>query len=164
MGETLTMEQFLSFTLAGETYALEVGDVREVLEVSTITPLPRTPGYLRGVINVRGSVVPVIDLRLKLGMSKTEKSIDTCVVVLDVPSALGPVTAGALVDSVQEVVEFEAAMIEPPPRLGTAVRADFLKGIGKRDGRFVMILSIGRIFEPEELRELEAAEGARLTG
>jgi chemotaxis signal transduction protein len=157
MGETLTIEQFLTFTLASETYALEVGHVREVLEMSSITPLPRTPDYLRGVINVRGSVVPVIDLRLKLGMPKTERSIDTCVVVLDVATQEGTVTAGALVDSVQEVVEFNSSRVEPPPRLGTAVRSEFLKGIGMRDERFVMILEIGRIFEAEELEVLGAA-------
>jgi purine-binding chemotaxis protein CheW len=160
MGEILTAEQFLTFALATETYALAVGHVREVLEMSTITPLPRTPEYMRGVINVRGSVVPVIDLRLKLGMTRTEKSIDTCVVVLDVPTPEGAVTVGALVDSVQEVVEFDASRIEPPPRLGTAVQAEFLRGIGKRDERFVVILEIGRIFEAEELEVLGAAETA----
>jgi purine-binding chemotaxis protein CheW len=160
MAETLTIEQFLTFTLGTESYALPVGNVREVLEMAAITPLPRTPEYMRGVINVRGSVVPVIDLRLKLGMSRTEKSIDTCVAVLDVPGAEGQVTVGALVDSVQEVVEFDAAKIEPPPRLGTGVQAEFLKGIGKREERFVMILEIGRIFEAEELDDLAAAKTA----
>jgi purine-binding chemotaxis protein CheW len=158
MADTMTIEQFLTFTLASETYALEVSKVREVLEMSSITPLPRTPEFLRGVINVRGSVVPVIDLRLKLGMTRTEKSIDTCVVVLDVPSGAGMVTVGALVDSVQEVVEFDSARREPPPRLGTAVEAGFLKGIGKRDEKFVMILEIGRIFEADELEVLGAAD------
>jgi purine-binding chemotaxis protein CheW len=160
MAETQTTEQFLTFTLATETYALEVGNVREVLEMSRITPLPRTPQYMRGVINVRGSVVPVVDLKLKLGMSRTEKSIDTCVVVLDVPSPEGRVTIGALVDSVQEVVEFDSAKIEPPPRLGTAVQTEFLRGIGKREERFVMILEIGKVFAAGELGALSAAEAA----
>jgi purine-binding chemotaxis protein CheW len=158
MNETTTVEQFLTFTLASETYALEVGHVREVLEMTPITPLPRAPEYMRGVINVRGSVVPVVDLRLKLGMAKTEKTIDTCVVVLDVPGSGGEVTVGALVDSVQEVVDFDSEKMEPPPRLGSAVQTEFLRGIGKREDRFVMILQIGKIFEAEELDTLAAAE------
>jgi purine-binding chemotaxis protein CheW len=156
MSDTLTIVQCLTFTLASETYALEVGHVREVLEMSTITPLPRTPEYMRGVINVRGSVVPVVDLRLKLGMAKTEKSINTCIVVLDVPRAGETVTVGALVDSVQEVVEFDSAKIEPPPKLGMAVQTRFLKGIGKRDERFVIVLEIAEIFAQEELDTLSA--------
>jgi purine-binding chemotaxis protein CheW len=158
MSDTLTIVQCLTFTLASETYALEVGHVREVLEMSTITPLPRTPEYMRGVINVRGSVVPVVDLRLKLGMAKTEKSINTCIVVLDVPRAGETVTVGALVDSVQEVVEFDSAKIEPPPKLGMAVQTRFLKGIGKRDERFVIVLDIGSIFEAGDLDALGAGE------
>ncbi len=158
MSDVLTIEQYLSFTLAGETYALAVENVREVLEMSTITPLPRVPAFMRGVINVRGSVVPVIDLRLKMGMSMTEKGIDTCVVVLDIPSTEGMATVGALVDSVQEVVEFDSASVEPPPRMGTSVRAEHLRGIGKRDERFVLILDISTIFKEGELQSL--TEGA----
>lgn len=106
MSDAVAIMQCLTFTLASETYALEVENVREVLEMSAITPIPRAPDYLRGVINVRGSVVPVVDLRLKLGMPRTEKSIDTCIVVLGVSVDKETVTVGALVDSVQEVVDF----------------------------------------------------------
>jgi purine-binding chemotaxis protein CheW len=128
--------------------------VREVLELNAITPLPRTAEYVRGVINVRGSVVPVIDLRLKLGMARTEKASETCVVILDLPSTAGQATVGALVDSVQEVVEMGDAGIEPPPRMGTVVQTDLLKGIGKRDEKFVMILDTVRVFEVDTAAEL----------
>lgn len=173
MSDVLTKEQFLSFTLANVTFALQVEHVREVLEVTTITPIPRTPQFMCGVINVRGSVVPVIDLRMKLGMERTgrprdaapdageavfrpaprfqEKSVDACVVVLDIPSGETTVVVGALVDSVQEVLEFDKDKIEPPPRIGTAMSSEFLKGIGKRDDQFVMILGIDKIFQAEEL-------------
>jgi purine-binding chemotaxis protein CheW len=164
MSETATVAQYLTFTLGSETYALEVGHVREVLEMTSITPLPRTPQYMRGVINVRGSVVPVVDLRLKLGMTRTENTIDTCIVVLEIGTDGGSMTVGTLVDAVQEVVDFDSAKVEPPPRLGTAVRTEFLRGIGKREERFVMILEIGRIFEAEELDTLSAAEAAPVSG
>jgi purine-binding chemotaxis protein CheW len=131
--------------------------VREVLEMGVITPLPRVPQYMRGVVNVRGSVVPVMDLRLKLGMGGTERSVTTCVIVLEVPDGSGTQTVGALVDSVNEVVEFDSAGIEPPPRLGTTVESGLLQGIGKKEERFVIILRIGRIFQEEELGALAAA-------
>jgi purine-binding chemotaxis protein CheW len=149
MTATMATEQYLTFVLAGETYGLGVDRVREVLEFNAITPLPRTAEYVRGVINVRGSVVPVIDLRLKLGMGRTEKTPQTCVVILDLPSAAGQATVGALVDSVQEVVELDAANIEPPPRMGTVVQTELLKGIGRREEKFVMILETMKVFEGE---------------
>ncbi len=161
MSDVVTKEQFLSFTLSGVTFALPVEHVREVLEVTTITPIPRTPPFMRGVINVRGSVVPVVDLRRKLGMGmnghphgadgQVPDGVDTCVVVLDIPCGEKTAVAGALVDSVQEVLEFSADRVEPPPRLGAAVDSEFLKGIGKREDRFVMILGIDRLFQEEEL-------------
>ncbi len=162
MAETTMMTQCLTFSLGEELYALDVGGVREVLEMTRIAPLPRTPEYLRGVINVRGSVVPVVDLRLKLGMARSEKTIDTCIVVLDIAVDGSPVTVGILVDAVQEVVDFDSSRIEPPPHLGTALKAEFIQGIGKRDERFVMILDIQRIFAEEELTALAAAEAAQI--
>jgi purine-binding chemotaxis protein CheW len=112
------------------------------------------------VINVRGSVVPVVDLRLKLGMSRTEKSINTCIVVLDLAGTEGVLTLGVLVDAVQEVVEFDSSRIEPPPRLGTAVRSEFLTGIGKREDRFIMLLDVKNVFAEGELGELARVEAS----
>ncbi len=161
MADIASTTQSLTFSLGEELYALDVGGVREVLEMTRITPLPRTPEYLRGVINVRGSVVPVVDLRLKLGMPRSQKTIDTCIVVLDITVDDSPVTVGILVDAVQEVVDFDSARIEPPPHLGTAMEAELIQGIGKREDRFVMILDIQKIFAEEELATLAAVEAAR---
>ena len=146
------MNQYLTFTLAEEQYAIEVGKVKEVLEFTTVTKVPRTLDFMRGVINLRGSVVPVIDLRLKFGMGPTEKTIDTSVVVIEISIADEIVVVGTLADSVQEVISLDAEQIEPPPRIGTRINADFIKGIGKQnDERFIIILDIDRIFSDEEI-------------
>jgi purine-binding chemotaxis protein CheW len=161
MMETAVMTQCLTFRLGEESYALDVGRVREVLEMTHITPLPRAPEYLRGVINVRGSVVPVVDLRLKLAMKRIESTIDTCIIVLDIDTGEGLVTVGSLVDAVEEVVDFDSSRIEPPPRIGAAVRTEFIQGIGKREERFVMILDIQKVFAEEDLAALAEAERTR---
>jgi purine-binding chemotaxis protein CheW len=160
MSETKTIMQYLTFTLSPEIYALEVGNVREVLEMPVITPIPRSPDFMRGVINIRGSVVPVVDLRLKLGMSRTEKAADTCVVVLDAPIDGQPVTIGAMVDSVQEVVDFDSDRIQPPPRMRSAGGSELLKGIGGKENRFIMILDIEKVFADGELARMASATEA----
>ncbi len=154
-------EQYLTFNLGEEQFAVDVSRVREVVEFASITRIPRTPDYMRGVINLRGSVVPVIDMRLKFDMSKTEKTIDTCVVVMELSAENETLVLGALADSVQEVVEFTPDQIEPPPRISTQHHTEFIEGIGKRNNEFVLILDIDRIFSTEELaaiRETEEAE------
>ncbi len=161
MSETYstTLAQYLTFTLGEETYAFDVGNVREVLEVIPITKIPRMPLFVSGVINVRGSVVPVIDLRLKLGMQKADKTVNSCIIVIEVSIESVNTVLGVLVDSVQEVVEFDASKIEPPPKIGTGIRSDFLQGIGKRDERFVMIMNLSRVLSVEEAMMLQEAEG-----
>ncbi len=160
MSETYstTIAQYLTFTLGEETYAFDVGNVREVLEVIPITKIPRMPLFVSGVINVRGSVVPVIDLRLKLGMPMADKTINSCIIVIEVSIEGVNTVLGVLVDSVQEVVEFDASKIEPPPKIGAGIRSDFLQGIGKRDERFVMIMNLSRVLSVEEAMMLQAAE------
>ncbi len=143
--------QYLTFTLAEEQYAVDVDDVKEVLELTTVTRVPRTQEYMRGVINLRGSVVPVIDLRLKFGMEATEKTIDTSIVVLEVKLGGSTVTVGALADSVQEVINLDESVIEPPPRIGTRINTDFIRGIGKQDERFIIVLDIDRVFSEDEI-------------
>lgn len=116
---------------------------------------------MKGVINLRGSVVPVIDLRLKFGMTETEKTINTCIIVVDVCLDGGTARLGGLSDSVQEVFELEPGDIEPAPRIGTRLKTEFLKGMGKRNGSFIMILDIDRVFTTEELElSRQAAEAA----
>ena len=143
--------QYLTFQLSEEIFAIDVVNVREILEFSTVTKVPQTPEYMRGVINLRGSVVPVLDMRLKFGMSVTEKTINTCIVVVEVPMEDENVIIGALVDSVQEVFELDPESIEPAPRIGIQLRNGFIKGMGKKDDRFVIILDIERVFSYEEL-------------
>lgn len=153
--------EYLTFTLADEQYAVGVYDVKEVLEYTTVTRVPRTQDFMRGVINLRGSVVPVIDLRLKFGMEATERTIDTSIVVLEVELGGAVVTVGALADSVQEVISLEPENIEPPPRIGTRINTDFIRGIGKQDGKFIIILDINRVFSEEELAAVAEEAEAR---
>ncbi len=155
-------QQYLTFKLAEETFALEVSKVREILDFTTVTKVPQTPDFMRGVINLRGGVVPVIDLRLKFGMSPTEKTVNTCVIVVEVNMGSDTVILGALSDSVQEVFDLDPDQIEPAPRIGTRLKNDFLKGMGKRDGNFVIILDIDKVFTADELELTQSAEGEKL--
>ena len=143
--------QYLTFKLDEEVFALDVAKVREILEESSITKVPQTPEFMRGVINLRGSVVPVIDLRLKFGMSRTEKTVNTCIIVVEVQLEDEVIVLGALADSVQEVIEMEPSQIEAAPHIGSRLNTDFIRGMGKVDGRFIMILDIDRVFSSDEL-------------
>lgn len=149
--------QYLTFQLKDEVFAIDVVNVREILELNTVTKVPQTPDYMRGVINLRGSVVPVLDMRLKFGMAMTEKTIDTCIVVVEVAFDGEDVIIGALVDSVQEVFELESEQIEPAPRIGTHLKTEFIKGMGKKDDRFIIILDIDRVFSAEEITTIQQA-------
>ena len=155
MADISETTQYLTFNLAEEVYAVDVGRVREILELSDITKVPRTPQFMRGVINLRGSVVPVIDLRLKFGMSATERTVNTCIIVVEVAMEDEVIVLGSLADSVQEVIEMETEQIEAAPHIGTQLNTDFIRGMGKHDGRFVMILDIDRIFSGSELRAVK---------
>jgi purine-binding chemotaxis protein CheW len=143
--------QYLTFKLAEEIYALDIGKVREVLDFTTVTKVPRTPDFMRGVINLRGSVVPVVDLRLKFGMSATEKTVNTCVIIAEVTVDNDTTVLGALADSVQEVIDLGPGDISAPPKIGTRLRTEFLRGMGKRDDRFILILDINKVFSSDEL-------------
>jgi purine-binding chemotaxis protein CheW len=143
--------QYLTFKLGDEIFALDVAKVREILDFTTVTKVPRTPDFMRGVINLRGSVVPVVDMRLKFGMSATEKTVNTCIVVVEVGLEGETIILGALADSVQEVIELEPDQIEPAPKIGTKLRTDFIRGMGKSDSRFIMILDIDKVFSTDEL-------------
>ena len=153
--------QYLTFKLDGEIFALAIGKVREVLDFTTVTRVPQTPSYMRGVINLRGSVVPVMDLRLKFGMARTEKTVNTCIIIAEIEMDGETTILGALADSVQEVLDLEADQIEPPPRIGTKLRTEFIKGMGKHGEEFIIILDIDKVFSAAELAELT---GSRETG
>ena len=143
--------QYLTFKLAEEIFAVDVAKVREILEFTSITKVPQTPEFMRGVINLRGSVVPVMDMRLKFGMPETEKTVNTCIIVVEVSHEGETIIIGALADSVQEVFELEPEQVEPAPRIGTKLNTDFILGMGKHDGAFIMILDIDQTFTSEEI-------------
>jgi len=147
--------QYLTFKLGDEVFALDVTQVREVLDLTTITKVPRSPEFMRGVINVRGSVVPVVDLRLKFGMPPAETSLDTRIIVMELFLDEETTVLGAIADSVHEVMELEPNHIEKPPRIGSRWRTEFIKGIGKRDEQFIIILDIDRVFSSDELAIVE---------
>jgi len=142
--------QYLTFRLAQETFAVDVAKVREILDFVAITKVPQTPDFMRGVINLRGSVVPVVDMKLKFGMEPTEKTVNTCIIVLEVIIENETTIVGALADSVQEVVELDPSQIEPPPRIGMKLSIDFIKGMGKLNDDFVIILDTDKIFSFDE--------------
>jgi purine-binding chemotaxis protein CheW len=151
--------QYLTFKLQDEIFALDISTVREVLDFTTITRVPRMPDFMRGVINLRGSVVPVIDFRLKFGMTATEKTVNTCVIIAELKVNNESVILGVLADSVQEVMDLENDQIEPAPRIGTHLKTDFIKGMGKHNDRFLMLLDIDKVFSPDELSDLQNTDG-----
>ncbi len=144
--------QFLVFKLDGELFAVEVSGIREVLEFTAVTRVPRMPEHMRGVINLRGTVVPVVDMRLKLGLGETQKTVDTCIVICEVQVDGTPTLVGALVDSVQEVIDLDSRDVVPPPHMGTRVDSSVIRGMGRRDEEFVMVLDLARVFASEELQ------------
>ena len=158
IAEMNQMTQYLTFKLQDEIFALDISTVREVLDFTVITKVPKTPAFMRGVINLRGSVVPVIDLRLKFGMTVTEKTVNTCVIIVEVKLASETVILGVLADSVQEVMDLDADHIEPAPRIGTHLKTEFIKGMGKYHDRFLMLLDIDQVFSSEELADVRNAD------
>lgn len=154
--------QYLSFKLDQEIYSLDISQVREVLDFTDITRVPRMPEFMRGVINLRGGVVPVVDLRLKFGLPSTDKTVDTCIIILEISLESETTVLGALADSVQEVMTLDPDQIEPPPRIGTRLNTEFIKGMGKRSDEFVIILDIDRVFSSEELVVLQATDDKSL--
>ena len=143
--------QYLTFNLQDEVFAVDISQVREVLELDKLTKVPQTPEMMRGVINLRGSVVPVIDMRLKFGMGETEKTVNTCIIIVEIAIDEESTMIGALADSVQEVIDLEADQIEPPPKIGTRLNTEVIKGMGKRKDEFIIILDIEKIFTLDEL-------------
>ncbi len=161
VSEITETRQYLTFKLGNEVFATDVAKVREVLDLTPITAIPRTPDFMAGVINLRGSVVPVVDFRLCFGMSKTETTRNTCIVVVEVVLDTESIVIGALADSVEEVIDLEPEQIEPAPRIGNQIRTDFIRGMGKRDAQFIMILDIDRVFSAEELAAVHSQDSPK---
>lgn len=155
--------EYLTFKLDGDEFAVDVLKSREIVDLRSVTKVPQSPEFMLGVINLRGSVVPVIDLRLKFGMEKSETTQSTSIVVMDVMVAGDPIIVGAMVDSVEEVMELDDSQIEPAPRIGTRLNTEFIKGMGKQDEQFVIILDIDRVFSSDELMLVQDAAGSSAT-
>src|SRR5512139_1390950 len=155
---TTGTRQYLTFRLDEEIFALDITKVREVLDFTTVTKVPRTPDFMRGVINLRGSVVAVVDLRLKFGMTATESGVNTCIIITEVQVDNETVILGALADAVQEALDLDAGNIAAPPRIGTKLRTEFIKGMGKQNDRFIIILDIDKVFSVDELAAVRQDE------
>ncbi len=155
------INQYLTFKLADEQYAVSVANVKEVLEVTDITKVPRMPVFMSGVINLRGSVVPVIDLKLKFGMGETVNTVNTGIIVTEIDNKLEEaeesekLVIGVFSDSVQKVLTIEPDEIKPAPKIGIPIDTEFIHGMVQRDGNFIIILDISRILNTEELVTLQ---------
>ncbi len=143
--------QVLTFKLDGEIFGVNIMSVREVLDYTNVTKVPQTPAFMRGVINLRGNVVPVVDLKLKFGMAATERTVNTCIIIVEVVLDGERSILGALADSVQEVVDFDKESIEPAPKIGTKLNIDFIQGMAKHGEGFVILLNINKVFTVDEL-------------
>lgn len=159
MNGTTASSQYLTFKLDHELYAVDIAKIREVLEFSSVNKVPGVPDFMLGVINLRGNVVPVIDMRLKLGFTPTEKTIDTCVVIAEVEVDGEKTVLGALTDSVQEVIDLDSSQIAPPPRMGSRIHTEVIRGMGRRDDQFVTILDIDRVFAATQAQATAALAG-----
>ena len=145
------INQFLTFILDKEVYAFDIARVREVLDSEDITKVPKMPEFMRGVINLRGKVVPVVDLRLKFGLTETEQTVDTCIIIIDVTLDGETTVLGAMADSVKEVLNLKNEQIEDAPKIGTRLDTEFIKGMGKKDEEFIIILDIDEVFSSDNL-------------
>lgn len=148
---TVSSQQYVTFALGEELFGVEVTRTREILSLTPVTKVPQTPDYLLGVINLRGQVVPVVDMRLKLGLTAGEETEDTCIIVVDVQVDGETITVGALADAVREVLDIHSDQIEPPPRLGTRLNTEFINGMGKVDEEFLILLNVDKVFSSDEL-------------
>jgi purine-binding chemotaxis protein CheW len=148
--------KYLTFTLAGEDFGLEILKVREIIGMLDITAIPQTPAFVKGVINLRGRVIPVIDLRLKFGMPPQDYGERTCIIVVEVRTEVGPVQVGVVVDAVSEVLNISGADIEPAPSFGSRVNTRYILGIAKARGTIKILMDIDRVLSTEELAGLES--------
>lgn len=147
-------QQYLTFTLGGEMFAVAILNVKEIIEYGTVTEIPMVPNFIRGVINLRGAVVPVIDLSCRFGGKATEVARRTCIVIIEMTEGDTKQDLGVMVDAVSEVLEIAQADIEPAPAFGAKIRTDFISGMGKVNGKFVILLDVARVLSVEEIATL----------
>ena len=147
-------EQYLAFTLGGETFAMDIRSIREVIQFGGITEVPLMPPFIRGVINLRGSVVPVIDLFVRFGRPACDVAHRTCIVILELSQGDGTAELGVMVDNVSEVLSIAASEVEPAPAFGSDIRTEFIAGVAKVGERFVILLDVNHVLSVDELAAL----------
>ncbi len=164
MDEFVTTEinSYLIFKIGGEEYAASAGKVQRILELQSITKIPKAQVYMKGVINLMGQVLPVIDARLKMGLEEKEPDNNTCIIVLEIKKLGKVVETGIIVDSVQSVVEIQKEEIKGPPSLGVEVNADFIHGLVEQDNKFIMLLDVDNVFSADEVISLSEASQIEL--
>jgi len=161
MNEISQSAQYITFRLGEELFAINVGQVREVLDISQVTHVPTAPPYMRGVVNVRGSAIPVVDLRLKFGLPCTVDTANTRILVLELDLDGEQAVIGGLADSVHEVIDLDPSQIDPPPTIAMRWRSEFIQGMGKRGDDFIIMLDIGAVFSHDALALVtESAQAA----
>ena len=153
--EVTDVNSYLSFKLGKEEFALHVSKVLNILEMTRITEVPKAPVYMKGVINLRGMVLPVIDTRLKFGLTETVATEKTCIVVMELKLENDKVFVGALVDEVLAVLELEENQIQSPPSIGSKYKSEFIYGMAKHDDSFIMLLDMEKAFSDDEIIELK---------
>ncbi len=149
--------KYLTFSLAGEEYGIVILKVKEIIGMMPVTPVPKTPSYVKGVINLRGKVIPVADLRLKFDMDEAAYTERTCIIVVEIKDGLGHVLMGIVVDSVSEVLNIKGPEIEDTPAFGTQMDTDYILGMAKTGGGVKILLDIDKVFGGEEMLELDQA-------
>ena len=154
MASVETKGQYLAFSLGAETFAMDIRSIKEVIQYEDLTEVPLMPSFMRGVIHLRGSVVPVIDLSTRFGRTATEVAKRTCIVILELEQAKDFIVLGVMVDHVSEVLEIAPSDIEPAPTFGTDLRAEFIQGVGKVNDRFVILLDVRHVLSVDELSAL----------
>jgi len=155
--ELENINSYLTFKLGEEEFAAHVSKVLSIMEMVKITKVPKSPEYMQGVINLRGQVLPVVDTRIKFGMTPTEFTANTCIVVMEVEVNGESVQVGTLVDSVQEVLEISDDQIQPPPSIGSKYKSEFISGMAKLDEHFIMMLDMDHVFSAEEMLNVQAS-------
>ena len=149
--------QYLTFQLAGESFAIGILSIKEIIEYHTLTEVPMMPASVRGVINLRGAVVPVMDLLARFGRPSSEVTKRTCIVIVEIEADEERQVIGVVVDAVNEVLDIDAADIEPPPSFGANIRTDFIQGMGKVRGKFVILLNVHQVLSIDDLQAATAA-------
>ncbi len=156
-GELSGKDKYLTFALANEEYGIEILKVREIIRYADITTVPRTPNYVKGVINLRGRIIPVIDLRAKFGLEKVNITKETCIIIVEITNGSRKFNTGIMVDSVQEVLDITGDSIEESPQFGSSVNTDFILGMGKVGESVKILLNIDKVLDNSEIEKLAQA-------